>query len=361
VREDPKRRGLLYAGTSRGVHVSFDDGAHWQRFQCNLPISPIHDLQVRGTDLIAATHGRSFWILDDLSPLHQMSDAVQGENLHLFAPRPGQRFKTYGRPGDPSVDAKSYGRSGGIVVTNYQKTKDTGEVAMTFLDAGKNPPDGVIVNYWLGSKPECAVTLTFRDAAGNVVRTYTSDKAAATAGDIRCTANSGMNRFVWNMRYPSAKPVPGSDAASPVGLTADALLGPVAVPGTYSVELSAGGDSQQADFEVQADPRVSGSQEDLQQQFDFLIGVRDKVNEVHTAVERMRAIREQVDAWEKRAADERVASLAGALKEKLAAIEEPLCQPKAASPLLYPNGLNERVALLGPDSSRNSSLAKSMK
>ncbi|RIK39958.1 MAG: glycosyl hydrolase [Chloroflexi bacterium] len=345
VRADPARAGLLYAGTESGVYVSFDDGGSWQRMQANLPVCPIHDLLVRGTDLIAATHGRSFWILDDLSPLHQVTAEQTAAALHVFTPRPAQRFKTYGRMGDASVDAKSYGRAGGIVVTNYQRTKPTGEVETIFLDAGKNPPDGVIFHYWIGAQPEGPLSLTIRDAGGNVVRTYSSDKAQAVAGDIRATAQVGMNRFIWNMRYPSAKPVPTTSGA-PVGLQPDALLGPVAVPGRYFAEFAIGDTRCSVPFEIQADPRVAGTQEDLQQQFDFLLAVRDKVSEVHSVVERIQTMTAQITTWEKRINDAEVSALAGRLKERLAAIEEVLCQPKAASPLLYPNGINERLALL---------------
>ena len=373
--EDPERAGLLFVGTETGLYVSFDDGVGWQRFgdgAGSLPVCPIYDLEIKGTDLIVATHGRAFWILDDISPLRQLVDGPHNGPAHLFAPRPARRFKVYGRFGDPALPAKSYGRAGGMVVTNYQRARPNGEVDTTFLDAGKNPPDGAIVYYYLQDTPKGRVTLTFKNAAGDVVRTFSSAKpepAVADAGaaggeglegqdtqteagatadkeSLKVTTAPGLNRFVWNLRYPNATGIEGLDpASSPLTLTPDMLLGPVAVPGTYSVELAVDGQTFGQEFEIQADPRVSGSQDDLQAQFDLLLKIRDTLSETHAAVNRVRGAQEQLKLWAK-SENEAVKTAAQALATKLAAVEETLVQPKGNSPRMFPSGLNEKLAAL---------------
>jgi photosystem II stability/assembly factor-like uncharacterized protein len=371
IREDPNRRGLLYCGTETGVYVSFDDGANWQRFQGNLPVCPIHDLLVKDTDLIAATHGRSFWILDDLTPLHSLADGT-ANGAQLLPPRPAQRFKTYGRFGDAALPAKSYGRVGGMLATNYQRAQPNGGTQTQFLDAGQNPPDGVIVHYFLPSVPKERLTLTFKDAAGNVVREFSSARSAPeptegaagaegmeasdaqgetpTAADkesLKLPAAQGLNRFVWNMRYPSATALETSDPVNnPLTMTPDQLFGPVAAPGTYSVELTVDGKTLTQPCEIQADPRVAGTQKDLQAQFDLLLQIRDKQSETHAMVNQLRAAREQARAWGKRTQDADLKAAAAALDAKLLKIETELAQPQANSPRMFPNGLNEKLAAL---------------
>ena len=337
VREDPNRKGLLYAGTETGVYVSFDSGARWQRFQANLPVTPIHDLIVKGTDLIAATHGRSFWILDDVTPLHQLSASQADEPAHLYAPRPASRFKRYGRYGDAALPARSYGRFGGIVGTHYTVQPANREASNAFLDAGKNPPDGVIVHYYLKDKPQGEVTLTFLDARGNEVRTYSSQPKGK---DTRVPAEAGANRFVWNMRYPDAHDVPGVD------MMPDALAGPVALPGRYQVRLSVDGQSSTQPFEIRKDPRVAGSDADLAAQFELLSRLRDTISETHDAINHIRTVRDQVDGWATRADKAEVTEAAEALKEKLSAIERELIQPEAANPRAFPSGINDKLTAL---------------
>ena len=335
---------------------------------------PIHDLLVKGTDLIAATHGRSFWILDDLTPLHTLADAAQAaqDAAQLFPPRPAQRFKTYGRFGDAGLPAKSYGRVGGMMATNYQRAQPNGVVQTQFLDAGQNPPDGVIVHYYLPDEPRGQLLLTFKDDAGNVIREFNSARVtpapsegasgaegmeesdaqgetptAADKESLKLPTARGLNRFVWNMRYPSATALETSDPVNnPLTMTADQLLGPVAVPGKYSVELTVDGKSMTQSFDIQADPRVSGSQADLKAQFDLLLQIRDKQSETHAAVNQLRGARDQARAWGKRTQDDDLKAAAAALDAKLLAIEEVLAQPKANSPRMFPSGLNEKLAAL---------------
>ena len=187
IREDPNRRGLLYVGTETGLWISSDAGARWQRFATNLPVTPIHDVIVKGTDLVVATHGRSFWILDDLTPLHQA--APDGEApAHLFAPRRTVRWRAYrGHGGKPAPGGLGYRLAGAVGYSYRQVETPTGEKREALLDAGENPPDGVIVHYWLQDKPAGDISLTFLDASGRELRTFGSrrpDKRADTDASL---------------------------------------------------------------------------------------------------------------------------------------------------------------------------------
>lgn len=370
IREDPNRRGLLYAGTETGVYISLDDGESWRRFESNLPVVPIYDLMVRGTDLLAATHGRAFWILDDLTPLHQMDATTADERAVLFAPRPARRIKVYGRLGDASAEALSYGRAGGMAMTTRQRPNDLGGVDVQYLDAGKNPPDGAIIHYWLQNAPG-SLTITIKDAGGNALRRFSSREAVATPADagqlvagaegmeavdsvadllppetLKAPAAAGANRFVWDLRLPPAKAVSGIDKTFTSGLQPDALLGPVVVPGSYVVQLNVDGQTWEQPLTVEADPRVSGSQADLEAQHDLLLKIRDKISATHAAVDRIHSIREQARYWSARVEDRDVQDAAKALLDQLARVEVALAQPKATDPRQFPNGLNDKLAAL---------------
>ncbi|MBF6592256.1 MAG: exo-alpha-sialidase, partial [Ktedonobacterales bacterium] len=250
IREDPERRGLLYAGTETGLFVSFDDGAHWQSLRLNLPVVPIHDLVVKGTDLVVATHGRSFWILDDITPLRQLHESLPTGKTHLFAPRPAVRY-TAGGWGSPSGEGKYYDMTGPFMVTTHPVAQRTGEKAHRPLDAGQNPPSGVVVLYYFKEKPEGEVRLTFLDADGQEIRSFTSEekaepKASSSAPDLKeeeekkepkVAKEAGANRFLWNMRLPDPKKVEGYVASE------GAMSGPIVPPGTYMVRLTVGDQS----------------------------------------------------------------------------------------------------------------------
>ncbi len=214
--------------------------------------------------------------------------------------------------------------------------RKTGENDYELLDAGKNPPDGAIIYYWLKNKPDGEVKLSFHEGDGNEITSFSS---TATSGQ-HPTVDAGLNRFVWNMRYPSATAVPGSP------LSGDALAGPVAVPGKYQVKLTVGNESQTQPLEIVRDPRVSGSQSDLQAQFALLMKVRDALSGTHDAVNRLRDLREQMQGWSKRVDDAEVKKSAEAIIDKLNALELELIQPKSGSPLQPPAGLNEKLAAL---------------
>src|SRR5438046_3155270 len=365
IREDPTRQGLLYAGSETGVYVSFDDGARWNRLGGNLPVVPIHDMVVKDTDLVLGTHGRSFWVLDDLSPIRQLAaEAVKGK-ARLFVPRPTVRFRTdMGFP-QPAKSGKNYRMTGATIVTYRQIEKPTGEKAQVNIDSGQNPPDGVLVSYWLRDKPEGEVTLTFMDAKGKQIRQFKGappepkekEEKALTpeqrrseelkkSKEPKVAKEAGLNRFAWNMRHPDAARVEDD----PTWESAEATLaGPVSAPGQYRVRLEVGGERHEAAFEIRKDPRVSATQADLDAQFALRMRIRDKLTEVHEAINGIRALRTQVEGWEKRAegsAGARVRRGASSLKTKIAAVEEELIQVTAKSrkdTLNYPAKLNLKI------------------
>jgi photosystem II stability/assembly factor-like uncharacterized protein len=354
VREDPSRRGLLYAGTETSIYVSIDDGATWQPFRQNLPVVPVYDLAVKGTDLIAATHGRAFWILDDLSPLHQMPEQIS-EPVHLFKPRPTTRFLS------PTVNprrrqsGKMYQLATGLQTTFYERQKTDGGTERVFLDAGQNPPDGVMITYFLREAPEDELSLTIRDAQGREVRRFSSKASEQSDGDgplqPRLPARPGTNRFVWDLRYSEARRVPGDVT------TEQMIIGPLARPGTYQVELSLGGMTYSETATVLKDPRVQATQQDFDEQFALLIAIRDKLSETHDAINALRSVKQQVDEWERRlalqpedgSASEPLKEAAGELKRKLTETEGELIQGRAkvsGDRLNLPSRLNVKLAAL---------------
>ena len=306
VREDPVRRGLLYAGTEVGVWVSLDDGANWQPMQLNLPRVSVRDLTVHGNDLIAATHGRAFWVIDDLSPLRELTDVVMKKPVHLMQPATAILWDGYG-----------WQRNG---------------------QAGENPPPGALVDYWLRETPAAgtAVTVQFLDAKGTLIRTFTADNArdtARTAGDTVAArkvvtdsvsyyaADSiprikpGTNRFFWDLRYPDAREMRNTV------IDEGSLTGPKVPPGTYTVRLIVGKDTSSRQFAVVADPRATATTAELTAQFDAAMRVRNRLNELVDRVERLEDIQAQLDARVAQTKDapyaKQVAEAARAARQKL--------------------------------------------
>ncbi|HEX8476013.1 MAG TPA: hypothetical protein VF666_18585 [Pyrinomonadaceae bacterium] len=381
VREDPNRRGLLYAGTETGMYVSFDDGARWQSLQLNLPVVPITDLAVhrREKDLVVATQGRSFWILDDLAVLHQLADAPSSVNNSNVANMETRLFK-------PEETYRTDGFGG-------QLPPDS--------TLGKNPANGVVVYYYLKNRPASDVTLEFFDPSGRSIKKYTAKAAPAptpspsptpqtqanlqpqtpgsqmpqtpgtaqtqtppeqpqapsgeesssfgggAAGAPRLNVEAGLNRFVWDMRYPEATRFPG------MILWAGEVRGPRAVPGTYQVKLTFDGQTFTENFEIRKDPRLETTPADFARQFDLLIKIRDKLTETHNAITRIRDARKQIDDLVKRIGEQpegkKVADAAKSLNAKLTAVEEELYQTKNQSsqdPLNFPIRLNNKLAAL---------------
>ncbi|HEV7904979.1 MAG TPA: hypothetical protein VGO96_14150, partial [Pyrinomonadaceae bacterium] len=357
IREDPNRRGLLYAGTETGIYVSFNDGESWQTLQLNLPLVPITDLAVHKgeKDLVAATQGRSFWILDDLSVLHQMMDA--GANAATLETR---LFK----PEDP-----------------YRMQGGGGAPLPPTATIGSNPPAGAVVYYYLKSKPTTDVVLEFQDAAGKTIRTFTAKAPApqpsplpgsapvqtppeqpqAASGEEssffaggggggapRVTTDVGLNRFVWNMRHTDAARFPG------LIMWAGSVTGPRIAPGRYQVRLTADGKTYTETFEVRKDPRLTTTDADFAKQLDLLLKIRDQLTGTHNAIISIREARSQINELLKRVQGQpnfkAISDAAKSLDGKMTAIEEALYQTKNQSsqdPLNYPIRLNNKLAALG--------------
>ena len=349
VREDPARRGLLYAGTETGVYVSFDDGENWQPLSLNLPVVPVHDLVVKNDDLVAGTHGRAFWILDDVSPLRQISDEVAQGAAHLFAPGAAYRFPLYPGYVAPEYVAnprttRDYQGPNPLVNTYDQTVGPDGEVSRVYLDGGQNPPDGALIRYYLADAPEGGVTLTFMDGGGAEIVSYSSD----ADGPPRVSAKPGMNSFVWDLRYPGPSEVEGESLH---GLSYNSLFaGPEAAPGAYQVRLDVGGRSYTQQLEIRADPRIDATPQDYAAQHALLSQIRDKVSEAHEAVNRLRVVRRQVDEWESRAAGtpaaEPVAEAATQIKDKFAAVEGELISMRTPGNGRMSTRLNTQLASL---------------
>ncbi|WNJ16021.1 VPS10 domain-containing protein [Pontibacter sp. G13] len=315
VRADPKKQGMLYAGTETGMYISFDDGTSWKPFQMNMPIVPITDLTIKDDNLIAATQGRSLWLIDDLTPLYQLHDSLLFVHSFLYAPKPAYRMR-----------GGSRGNS---------------------LTAGTNHPGGVPLYIYLKNEPTdtSKISLTFQAADGSEIVTISNqDKDHKKKfKDFK----KGVNLFSWNMRYPGAKKFEGM-----VLWWAD-LDGPKAVPGMYQVSLAVDGDTMTQPFEILADPRSSASAEDLQAQFDMLLGIRDKVTETHQAIIDMRKAKSQMSSFLDRAGERLdmtdVKTEAEKLQGKMDEIEQALYQTQNQSrqdPLNYPIRLNNKLAHL---------------
>src|ERR687885_760663 len=193
IREDPNRRGLLYCGTERGIFVSFDDGANWQWLKSNLPITPIWDLVVKGTDLVVATHGRSFWILDDITPLHQMHSDLVDAPVHLFRPRDSVRYRVYGRAQGKSMTNTNYKMTGPVTVAFRRVETPSGAFQEKFLDAGQNPPDGVVIRYWLRDKAD-PVRVAILDGQGNEVRSFSNKPEKKPSGETEPAAEGEVQQ-----------------------------------------------------------------------------------------------------------------------------------------------------------------------
>ena len=316
IREDPVRPGLLYAGTERGVYVSFDAGSSWQSLQLNLPAVPVHDLLVKDNDVVIGTHGRSFWILDDVALLRQITTEVTRSSVHLFSVTPTYRLigrRSSGVRAGEALRVYGYGRAAGDAVAFREVEGPNGEIKRYYLNAGQNPPDGVVVTYYLKERPAGEVTLTFKDQNGDVIKRF------STTEDPRVPAEAGTNRFVWDMRYPNARQLsPGAALSSMEWPVAAA---PVAAPGKYFVQLEVTGRTREEAFEIRKDPRVPESEADLTAQFTLWMQVRDRLSETADTVHRLRGVRKQVEERERRAGQAGVKDAAERIKARLVTIE----------------------------------------
>jgi len=308
VREDPVRKGLLFAGTENSVWVSFDDGDHWQSLQLNLPHTSMRDLWIHDNDLIVATHGRSFWILDDIAPLREVANLASTTAVHLFTPAPTFRI---------------------------QRDTNTDTPLPPDEPAGANPPDGVVIDYYLAHSATSLVTLEILDARGQLVRKFSStDKPDATEEELEkqliplywlrpfrsLPSEAGMHRWVWDLHYPA----PNSTrheypiAAIP-GDTPRLPLGPTALPGSYTVRLTADGKSFTAPFVVKMDPRVKASAAGLEKKFQIEVHLASLLGRTSQAVLQAGSIREPLQKLSQQASGP-VRDSVQALQNKLVAV-----------------------------------------
>jgi len=335
VREDPNKPGLLYAGTERGIYVSFNDGANWQPLNLNLPLTPIRDLQIhkREKDLVVATHGRSFWILDDITPLHEIMDKKVAGPMHLFKPRHAYRMQggsMGARRPDPTEGENA---ENGVLIRYFLKTAPTKELKLQFLTASNEP----VITY-----------SNLKDKKGEPIklnRDFFEDVSLPRPGTI--PAKAGMNHFAWDMRYPDATAVEGTNV-----MWAGSGMGAKAAPGMYKVRLLLG-DSLVAEqpIEIWKDPRLKTTDADYQEQFAFIQKVTQKVSEIHKGINQIRTVRNQVNGYLTAIKDttltSKFRSATKPMLEELDKVEALLMQPKAKAPqdvLAYPIRLNDKIA-----------------
>jgi photosystem II stability/assembly factor-like uncharacterized protein len=303
VREDPERKGLLFAGTERAVHVSFDDGDHWQSLRLNMGATSIRDLIIKGDDLCVGTHGRGFWILDNITPLRQLQDAIVKSSAHLFKPQNAFRVR-------------------------WNTNSDT--PLPPDVPAGENPPDGAMIDYYIGASPSAPVTLEIKDSTGALVRRYSSDDPIP-ADDPQLSippywlrppqklgTERGMHRFLWDLHY---KPVAGVAPQYPIAAvyrnTAPAPTSPWAMPGDYNVVLTVNGKKYEQRLHLVMDPRVRTSTTDLTQQFDASMKMYNEWVALNAISEEARKIRGQITELRAKVTDAALKSHVEALAEKI--------------------------------------------
>ena len=348
IRSDHVRQGLLFVGTETGIFMSLDDGTSWTRMAGGLPVVPVYDLKIKNGDVIAGTHGRSFWILDDISPLRALCD---GEcKTRLIAPRESIRTKLHfgslaGIRG-PYTFAVTFGIGGSIAT--YERPDGTR--VREHLDVGENPPNGAVVYYWLADNVPGPVTLTFADATGATVATLRSDDDKLPAAR-RPGARQGLNRYVWDMKYPGPERVdpPWTTRGSkPLTSEPDAQPGPTAVPGSYRVTLTAGSETHSADLTIARDPRLATTPDGYAKQFGLLKDLCDKLSALNGAVNRIRRSNRQLRALVEQVGDSHadIADKAKSIVDFLSAIERTLVDIDRESPrdtLRHPAGLNDTL------------------
>ena len=378
VRADPKRRGLLFAGTERAVYTSYDDGAHWQSLQFKLPTVPITDLLVHQDALIAATQGRGFWMLDNIEPLRQLSSDVASKPVALFVPAMSWRMEGSGPAAGAGAGARTQGSNppAGALIDYLLHDQKTGtKVTLAFLGS-----DGKVLREFKGevqSEEEKARELRAADAAKAtpvdaapkeaikseggasekepsaqaVEENEDKDEGEEEGGRRRRDSNklagvtNGHNRFAWNLRTSEAKRFPG------MILWSGGTMGPRVPPGIYTARLTVGDQSLSQPFEIRQDPRSSASPADLQAQYDFLAGAHEKLSQINEQITRIREVRKQLVDIKKRAGDAKeskpVVDAANDLDKKMTVVEEALYQTKNKSsqdPLNYPVRLNDKLA-----------------
>ncbi len=350
IRSDKKREGLLYAGTEWGMYISFDDGNSWSEFQLNLPVTSIRDLKVKDNDLVVATHGRSFWIIDDLTPLHQLNNNNQNDDAILFKPD-----------------------------LSYRMAQSGGQNRPNNLLYGENHPNGVIINYYIKNLKEGDyIRIDIENKDGSVIRTFTNNKdknskienndvnkmvgnpvlsnpndidnALSSVNLVSLSPRSGGNRLIWDMRYPGFKSFEG------MVLYSSPNVGPKVAPGKYNIKMTYNDQIQQKEFEIVKDPRVKISQADYEDQLEFLINVRDEVSRANQKIIDIRNIKNNmIFISEKTRDNTELQEMINNYLTDVSEIENNIHMTKNQSrqdPLNYGIRINNRIAFLLADSQR---------
>lgn len=314
VRADQKRQGLLYCGTEYGIYISYDDGANWKRFQLNLPIVPVTDLTIKENDLVVATQGRAFYVLDDLGVLQQMNSNIFNKNLHVFDVTPAYRMQ------------------GNRFAQNFGIPRN----------AGNNPPAGAAINYFVKDVNDSTkASVTVLDKDHKEIKTFTT---GSKENNTNLDLTKGMNQFFWDLRYPEAERIEGMILWNGVP---GAIVAP---PGNYFAKVKVGKDSVEVPFTIKADPNYKLTQQEYDAQFAFLKQVSDKFNEMQKAIKDIRALRTQINSFvgmQGKDVPKEVKQMADSINKQLTSIEETLYQTKSKSGqdvLNYPIRLNDKLA-----------------
>lgn len=364
IREDPVRADLLYCGTEAGVYVSFDGGAAWRSLRGDLPLTPVHDLAVKGDDLVAATHGRSIWILDDLPAVRQYDPPQEGQSMHLYEPRRHVQYPWRVPFGELPSGGRGY-RWAGVVVIPYDMRlrPDGNEREAVPVESGQNRANGVTVLFWLRDPGDREVRLTFLDSAGEEIRSF-----SAAPGDEdekpepgrpkepRPTRRQGLNRFVWDGRHAPPTPIeidpPKEERGYPLP------MGPLVPPGSYRVRLQVGDEVQVVAFDIAQDPRNPATQADLDARYGFAQRVWRRLSELNAGVNTIRELKRQLERWAPAAAKGasngaveeggEIGRAASELREALTGVERELVQvdPRGNRRLSNPDRLDGKLQTL---------------
>ena len=333
LREDPGREGLLFLGTEMGMYFSLDGGNRWQSLQLNLPVTPVYDLTIKDNDLVVATHGRAFWVLDDISPLRTLTAELAAKPSHVFPPSPTVRIRD-----DFSVPA---------------------------TPSGRNPPPGAVIYYNLGKIPADPVTISIIDSAGNTVHSFSSAPATGASLETHAAVDlgayysrsspvstePGLNRFVWDLRHRGPTGIAGSVIFWHPPKTPP--VGPLALPGEYKIRMEVDGIVSTAALTITADPRIAFPVEELRKQFDLHIKVRDTLSEISEAVLRVRRVYDQIDRIRSKSENNKEADSVNMelkkLRDNLMAVEYALTEPRMQGPsdsFHFPVRLDNQLTLL---------------
>jgi len=316
IRADRKRQGLLYAGTEYGMYISYDDGANWKSFQLNLPVLSVTDLALKENDLIVGTQGRSIYILDDLSVIQQAGNDIISKSMHVFSPAPAYRMPGGGR---------GFGGGGGVI-----------------RNAGMNPPNGIVIPFYLKDVTDSTkLNLVVLDKNKKEIKTFST-----TSKDNKIEIKEGLNHFIWNMNYPDAERIPEG-----MILWNGNVNGPKSPPGNYFARFKMGKDSAEVSFTIKGDPNYKATQSEYEEQFDFLITVRDKFSEVIKALQNIKDLRRQMtefrEKWTVDSINKDVIAMMDSIGKKMTEVEEALHQTKAKSSqdvLNYPIRLDDKLS-----------------